>query len=82
MRISKFIKALIEWMFAPRFYYHWKGFTSGTVYEPLQMKAEYKFGKKLRKQKCKQCNSEFWAFKRNDTCPSIKCFFNYRMKGE
>ena len=80
--IFKFIKVLAEWLFAPRFYYMHKGFTRGTKYELAQLMVEHKLGKKLRQLKCKQCGIQFWAFRKNDTCPSIVCFFKYKLKGD
>jgi hypothetical protein len=79
--IFKFLKALLEWLFAPRFYYHHKGLAKGTQFEYAQIRAEMMFRGKLRYMKCKQCGIEFCAFKKNDTCPSVVCFFKYRLKG-
>ncbi len=79
----RFVKALLEWLFVYHGYYRYKGLSNGTPLMLVQIQAENRlFGKKLREQKCKQCGNNFWAFKRNDTCSNIGCFFGYRLKGE
>jgi hypothetical protein len=81
MKIGKFLKALVDWLFVPHGFYRYAGALSGTGQYVAQLKAENTiFRGKLRQYKCKNCGRMFWAWRKNDTCSRLKCFFGYRMR--
>jgi len=82
MKIGKFLEALADWLFVWHGYYRYQGVLRGTSYNIVQINAEAKAFKRgvIKQYKCKQCGGMFLAFRRNDTCSRLKCFFGYRMR--
>lgn len=78
--ISKFLKALFEFLFKQHGFLPFERFTGSQV-QMQQVSIAQKMAKGKPKQyKCKICEKRFWALKNNPTCRNLACFFIYRIR--